>query len=89
MESNLLQEFLHEDCDSSIKAKLIAALDELSTGGDGARAFSFNRFNVRLDAKTREVLVEDMLNPDKAGECSSLGKSPKTSGLEGLLPKAC
>lgn len=68
MNPRLLQEFLVEDSDPKSRAELFSAIKSMVPGTEHVRNFSFNRFNVRLDARNQEVVIEDVLDVGKSGE---------------------
>jgi hypothetical protein len=67
----LLSEFLAQDCDPTIRQKLLAEIGKHGTAkADVVRDFNFNRFNVQLDFQSGVVKVEDELNTSEQGSCS-------------------
>jgi|UniRef100_UPI00378377CB hypothetical protein len=67
MNDELLELFIKEDCDQHAQSVLLSAIKE-KTGTDGIEDFTFNRFNIRLDFGTNQVVIDDDLNPSD-GEC--------------------
>jgi len=67
----LLNEFLAQDCDATVRQKLLAEIAKHdATRVDVVREFTLNRFNVRLDFRAGEVKVEDELDASELGSCS-------------------
>ena len=69
MNSDLLKQFLEEDCDPYVRNILMKALCEHSDPNHiASREYTFNRFIVRLDFGKREVFLQDDLTPGVEGE---------------------
>lgn len=67
----LLSEFLAEDCDSTVRGQLLAALDQHKTSqGSVLREFNFNRFNIHFDLTQNLVTVDDELDTGESGSCT-------------------
>lgn len=64
--SELLRQFLEEDCSAGIRKKL---LQEMTAPSGQKREFTFNRFNVAIDHQSGEVTITDELEPGPEGEC--------------------
>lgn len=65
---SLLDQFLAQDADADLRAKLIeriAALD--SEPQRETLDFTFNRFNLHIDCRQRRVVLEDDLDVSSAG----------------------
>ncbi|MDB6079115.1 MAG: hypothetical protein JWO82_2862 [Akkermansiaceae bacterium] len=67
MNDALLESFLKEDGDESVRALLLHSLVE-HRETDRIRHFSFNRFNVLLDFEDQHAVIDDELNPSD-GTC--------------------
>lgn len=67
-----LEEFLRYEVDDCVRSQLLDAAANLTTG---SRYFTYNAFNVRLDADSGTATVEDELSVDRG----------VTFGLEDLL----
>lgn len=64
MTTNLLDQFLAQECNPYVRGLLEEAILDKST----ARSrFEFNRFEVTIERDTGEVVVEDILDDSKAG----------------------
>jgi hypothetical protein len=65
---SLLDQFLEEDATPQVRQLLrnaISALDQ--SKGAQTREFTFNRFNLRIDATNGVVTLEDDLDTSEAG----------------------
>jgi hypothetical protein len=58
-----LEDFMSHGADEFVRSELLGAIDELDTG---QRYFTFNTFNVLLDADARLATVEDELDVERA-----------------------
>lgn len=58
-----LQDFMIHEADDFVRSELISAIDELDTG---QRYFTYNTFNVLLDADSQVATVEDELDVDRS-----------------------
>lgn len=68
MEKTLFDEFLSEDADKHARILLLEAIRLVRTEEfTGSKDFTFNRFNVKLDANSQTVVIEDDLNPAEEG----------------------
>jgi len=65
-----LQDFLNHDADDFVRSELLSAIDQLDAGQ--RRYFTYNTFNVLLDADTQLATVEDELDVDRS-ETVALG----------------
>ena len=71
MNTILLEEFLSEDADYHVRSILADAIKGIDLGKTiGLKEFTFNRFNVKLDADAKRAIIEDELNPSEDGEFS-------------------
>ena len=69
MKSTLLEEFLAEDADVHARNILVNAIKDIDSGKfNGLKEFTFNRFNVKLDANANKAIIEDDLNPLEDGK---------------------
>lgn len=57
-----LQDFLNHEADEFVRAELLGAIDQLV----GQRYFTYNTFNVLLDADTQLATVEDELDVERS-----------------------
>lgn len=57
-----LDEFLAYELDEWIRSELVAVINEMATG---QRYFTYNAFNVLLDADASTVTVEDELDANR------------------------
>lgn len=62
MAQSSLDEFLAFELDDYIRSELLGAISQLSTG---QRYFTYNAFNVLLDADASTATVEDELDPTR------------------------
>jgi hypothetical protein len=62
MAQTLLEEFLEHEADDYVRGQLLDAIRNL---GDGRRYFTFNVFNVLLDAGSGTATVEDELDVNR------------------------
>lgn len=60
-------EFLAHEADECVRAQLFTVIDELT---DGQRYFTYNTFNVLLDAATTTVTIEDELDATRQSKVS-------------------
>lgn len=58
-----LQDFMTHEADDLVRSELLSAIDELAVG---QRYFTYNTFNVLLDAETQLATVEDELDVERA-----------------------
>ncbi|HEY3553082.1 MAG TPA: hypothetical protein VGK66_05275 [Solirubrobacterales bacterium] len=58
-----LQDFLIHEADDSVRAQLLDAIDQLAAG---RRYFTYNTFNIQLDADTQLATVEDELDVERS-----------------------
>ncbi|MCG7498845.1 hypothetical protein MHO82_18405 [Vibrio sp. Of7-15] len=66
--SNLLNEFVLEECTESISYMLVAEIEKLSNNHEAQfKEFVFNRFTVYFDFNKNEVVLEDDLDPEESG----------------------
>ncbi|WP_425628484.1 hypothetical protein [Vibrio neptunius] len=69
--SNLMSEFVSQECTDSVSRMLISEIEKLSNDNEAQfREFAFNRFNVYLDFNKNEVRLEDDLDPEESGVLS-------------------
>jgi hypothetical protein len=59
--TSLLDQFVAEECTPHVVGMLRLA----ARGGAGTRYLTFNRFNVRLNLDSGEVVIEDELDPTR------------------------
>lgn len=64
-----LQDFIKHEADGFVRSELLSAIDQLDTG---QRYFTYNTFNVLLDADTQLATVEDELDVERS-ETVALG----------------
>ena len=66
--SDLLEEFIAEECTESVPAMLLSDIEEQSKNGVAQfKEYTFNRFNVYLNFIENEVRIEDDLDPEESG----------------------
>lgn len=58
-----LQDFINHEADDFVRSELLSAIDQLKTG---QRYFTYNTFNVLLDADAQLATVEDELDVERA-----------------------
>jgi len=66
MPSQLMREFLAQECTPAVRELLRAALSH-PRPGKAAESFQFNRFDVTIDFENGTVLLEDDLNASHDG----------------------
>lgn len=67
--TNLLQEFLIEECDPHVRLLILQALEEVKTPtGMKKREFEFNRFSIALNYADKLVLIQDDLDVSTEGQ---------------------
>jgi hypothetical protein len=62
MTQSPLDEFLAYELDEYIRSELLTAISQMATG---QRYFTYNAFNVLLDADASTATVEDELDPNR------------------------
>lgn len=58
-----VQDFMNHEADDFVRSELLRAIDQLDAG---QRYFTYNTFNVLLDADAQLATVEDELDVDRA-----------------------
>lgn len=66
MNENLVELFLEEDCDQHAQSVFLTSIRSMKRTGE-VEDFTLNRFNVRLDFKEDQAIIDDDLNPDYGG----------------------
>jgi hypothetical protein len=65
MNPDLLEQFLAEECTPYVRDLLGSAMK--TSSGPEVKRFEFNRFEVTLHLRTKEVILEDVLDLDQSG----------------------
>jgi hypothetical protein len=68
MNQQLMSDFLRFEATDYVRELLLNRIFQCSTGeARGIRKYEFNRFDVTIDCDTKEVTIEDDLNPEPDG----------------------
>ena len=65
--SNLLDQFVSEECTDSLSNMLSNEIGALQNNGPQFKEYTFNRFNLYVDLMKGEARLEDDLDPDESG----------------------